>query len=231
MENPQARADFLLGLHDFLPQSVGQAPWALVTGTAMAAAGFGPAKAIILNFVAYAATAQLAMLPLYVLHAPIWVIFLTAMVVNLRFVIYSASVRKLFDGTGLLSRTVAAYAMSDRAFGLLAFRERQGHALTAPRAYYSGASTGAFLSWHSMATVGVLVGARIPPAWQIDFAGTLALIAMLGPFLRDSHDRRAAIVAAVVAIAALTLPYNLGLVAAVLAGLAAGAWPRYHHGQ
>jgi predicted branched-subunit amino acid permease len=68
----------------------------------------------------------------------------------------------------------------------------------------------------------VLVGARLPAAWQLEFAAPLAFIAISVPLLRDRAMVAAAIASAATVVLAHGLPLRLGLLLAALAGIAAG---------
>src|SRR5687768_5097994 len=70
----------------------GMAAWGLVTGMAMVQSGLTLWQALGMTFVVYAGSAQLAALPLIAAGVPIWVIFVTSIVVNLRFVIFAAAI-------------------------------------------------------------------------------------------------------------------------------------------
>src|SRR5258708_9093215 len=69
---------------------VGIVPWGIVAGVAMASAGLTQTQAVAMSVLVFAGTAQLAVLPLLVAKAPLWGMVATALVVNLRYVIYSA---------------------------------------------------------------------------------------------------------------------------------------------
>ena len=85
------RAGAREGFVTFLPLSVGLVPWALVMGMAMASTGFTPLQAMGMNIIVFAGTAQLGTLPLIAAEAPLWLIVVTALALNLRFVIFSAA--------------------------------------------------------------------------------------------------------------------------------------------
>src|SRR5262245_10960063 len=95
LNEPGWRAEFERGARDLLPTSPGIAAWGLVTGVAMVKSGLAVPWALLLTFTAYAGTAQLACLPLMAAGAPLWVIAVTALVTNLRFVIYATAMRHL----------------------------------------------------------------------------------------------------------------------------------------
>ena len=77
--------------------------------------------------------------------------------------------------------------------------------------------------WLLSALVGIVAGAHFPTAWKLEFAATLAILALLAPFVRDKPEFAAAVTGGVVALAAISLPLKLGLVCGALAGMAAGA--------
>ncbi len=57
-----------------------------------------------MSVLVFAGSAQLAVLPLVAVKAPLWVMFVTALMVNLRYIIYSAVLAPHFDR---LSRPLA----------------------------------------------------------------------------------------------------------------------------
>ena len=76
--------------------------------------------------------------------------------------------------------------------------------------------------------MGILLGARVPPSWSLEFALPLTFIALLAPILRDRPAVAAALAAGTVAVIGAGWPYKLGLVAAALAGIAVGVWADRH---
>src|SRR5260221_12625728 len=68
---------------------VGIVPWGIVAGVAMVSAGLTKAQAVAMSVLVFAGTAQLAVLPLLVAKAPLWVMCATALSAILRFVIIS----------------------------------------------------------------------------------------------------------------------------------------------
>jgi predicted branched-subunit amino acid permease len=70
--------------------------------------------------------------------------------------------------------------------------------------------------------VGILLGAVIPPAWALDFALPLTFIALVMPLLDNRASQVAALVAGSVILLTNSLPYKIGLILAVLIGIAAG---------
>src|SRR5262245_19355622 len=80
-----------------VPLLVGIIPWGIVAGVAMVAAGLTKVQAAAMGVIVFAGSAQLAVLPLLIAKAPLWVMFATGLAVNLRYVIYSAVLAPYFE--------------------------------------------------------------------------------------------------------------------------------------
>ncbi len=87
---------FRTGMTDMIGTSVGIGAWGLVTGVAMVKSGMPVGLAIFMSLTVYAGSAQLTVLPLLAAGAPLWVMWLAACCVNLRFVIFSSMWRSYF---------------------------------------------------------------------------------------------------------------------------------------
>jgi predicted branched-subunit amino acid permease len=207
------------GAFDILPAMPANAAWALVTGVAMAQSGLPLPQGVGLSLIAYAGSAQLAALPLLVAGAPVWVTVLPALMVNLRFVIYSAALSRTFRSLPAAERLGLGYFIGDISFVLYMRREEQ-LARSAERGwYFLGLSLVLYVVWHAASLVGLFAAASIPRAWGLDFAGTLALVALLAPMLSSRPALAASAAAAALSIALRGWPYRLGLVTAIAAGI------------
>jgi len=72
---------------------------------------------------------------------------------------------------------------------------------------------------HPAAQAGGVSG--VPTDWGLEFTGTLALVALVGPALNARPALVGAVAAGVVALLAHGLPYRLGLFVAAIAGIVA----------
>ena len=68
----------------------------------------------------------------------------------------------------------------------------------------------------------------MPTHWGLGFAGTLAILCILLPIMRNRPGFIGVVVAGAVAVAAHDLPYKLGLLLAVLIGMAVSMWIEEH---
>jgi len=218
------RAAFVNGVHAYTPAAIATGAWALVTGVATVRMGLNLGQSLAMSAFVYAGSAQLASLPLIAAGAPIWLILLTATIVNLRFVIFSAGLQPYFRHLRLPQRLLLGYLTSDVGY-LLVIRRWSSGPHEADRTeqiwFFLGLSVANWLTWQSMSVVGILMADRIPPAWGMDFIGVLALITLVVPGLTDVPAVVGVLVACVVAVLANALPLKLSVLAAVLAGVAA----------
>jgi predicted branched-subunit amino acid permease len=201
---------------------LGVAPFGLVTGVAMAAGGIPPLESMAMSVVVYAGASMLAATQLLAGDTPVAVIVVTALFINLRFMMYSASMRPHLGALPGRWRLAAAYLLADNAYGLCIARFTEHPDLRGKTGYYFGAALPVWVTWQLAVGAGILVGAGLPAYLRLDFAAPLAFIALTVPLLRDRAMVAAAVAAAVTAIAASGLPLRLGIAAAALAGLTVG---------
>lgn len=207
------------GLVDMLPGAPAMAAWALVTGVAMAQSALTLPQAVGLSVLAYAGSAQLAALPFLVAGAPIAVSVLAALTVNLRFVIYSAALSASLRGLPRGERLGLGYLISDLGYVLYSRHEQRWRGSPLRGWYFAGLGLGVFAVWHLASFVGLFAAAAIPHEWGLDFAGTLALLAVLVPMLARRPTLAGSAAAAALSVALDRLPFRLGLIGAIVGGI------------
>jgi len=221
----QRREAFRRGYQAVAPAAFATGAWGLVTGVAMVKAGLTSVQALAMTLLVYAGSAQLAALPLLAASAPVSVILLTAAVVNLRFLIFSAALQPYFGHLPVLRRALLGYVFTDIGFAMFVSRYSDAPAAergSAEQLWFSlGMAAFIWIAWQSMSVLGILLATQVPTHWGLDFAAILGLIAMTVPMIAGRPAIVGATVAAVVAVAAAGLPLKLGLVAAVVCGIAA----------
>ena len=214
------RSSVFAGVRDVAPFLVGIAPFALVAGAAVVAADLPPELAVGLSVLVFAGASQLAAVDLLSADAHAAVVVLTVLVINLRMVMYSASLAPYLDRLSLRERAPVAYLLTDQAFALSVTRFEEDD--VARTWYYLGVGLSLWVVWQVCTVVGVVVGARVPEGVPLEFAVPLTFIALLVPAVKGRATGTAALVAGGVALALATAPFNLGLVAGALAGVGGG---------
>ena len=222
-----ARAAERSAFRDGVRMTAGTMPgifaWGLVSGMAMIKAGLTIWQALGMSLLVFAGSAQLAALPLIAAHAPVLVIFATALVVNLRFVIFSAALGPHFAHLGWLKRLGYGYFSSDMLMAF--FPQRYPYSsLGQPigkAGFFQGISAPNWFAWQGGAIAGMLLAGQIPESWQVGFAGTLALLGVMIPLTINLAALAGVLVSGAVAVAAIGLPFRLGLLLAVVLGMMA----------
>lgn len=201
----------------------GIAAWGMVTGMAMVKSGLSVWQALGMTLAAFAGSAQLASLPLIAANAPIWIVFATALVVNLRFVIFSAALGPHFGHLPWYRRIWHGYFTGDITMGFFPqrFPPSTVHRTAGKVGFFNGIGYPNWLTWQIGSIAGILLGSQIPESWNVGFAGTLALLAVLIPLTVNLAALAGVAVAGAVAVLAAPMPFRLGLLLAVVLGMAA----------
>jgi predicted branched-subunit amino acid permease len=215
-----ARDAFRRGVRELLPLTPGVAAWGLVTGVAMVKAGLTVPQALGLSLLAYAGSAQLAALPLIVAASPVWVVLLTCVVVNLRFVVYSAVTRPHLGGESASRRIGLGYLVGDVMFARFAALVQREPDYPHKVAYYFGGASTNWVAWQITSIAGILAADSIPLSWGLELAGTLALVALLVPLCVRVPALAGIAAAAAIAVLAHDWPLKLGMLTGTVGGIA-----------
>ena len=220
------RAEFWGGVRAQLPILLGTSPFGMIYGVIAIEAGLPVPVAIAMSMIVFAGSAQFIAAQLVAGGTPALVIVLTTFVVNLRHALYSASIAPYVRHLSQKWKYLVAFLLTDEAYAVaITHYEAESDppaAQTARHWYTLGAELTLWVSWQISTLIGIVLGAQVPASWGLDFTLALTFIALLIPTLRDHPTIAAAALASLTALAAHDLPYNLGLILAVLAGIAAG---------
>jgi len=214
-------ADYRAGVRDALPLLLGIVPFALVAGIAAIEAGLTPAQALGMSVIVFAGASQLAAIELLGETASLAVVVATAVVINLRMSMYSASIAPHFRHLRRRTRAVLAYVLTDQAYALAVAKYADDEGTDRKR-YYLGVAVTLWTVWQVGTLAGVFVGAQVPSEWGLTFAVPLVFLALLVPAMTDRPTTLAAVVGGGVAVLAAGFPFNLGLLAGAACGIAAG---------
>ena len=214
--------EFRRGAREMSGIAVGIAAWGLVTGVAMAKSGMDMTVAVLMSLMVFAGSAQLATMPLIASGAPLWVVWATALCVNLRFIILSAAWRPYVQGYRPSQRWCMAYFTADLNYVLFMRRFPNPVPEPAQWPYFWGGTSTNWLSWQLSSLLGLFLGGSVPAEWGLGFAGHIALLALTCSMLTDRASWVAAGVAACASVAAYALPLKLNIVVAIAAAVGMG---------
>jgi 4-azaleucine resistance transporter AzlC len=219
---PTAKQAFFAGVRAESPLLVGVFPFGMIYGALALNAGMDVYQAQAMSSVVFAGSAQMVTTQLLNLSMGGFIIVLTIFVVNLRHALYSASVAPYIKHLPTRWKVALAYLLTDEAYAA-AITEYEQHGVR-PNShwFFLGAGIALWSIWQISTALGLALGAIIPPEWGLDFTLALTFIAMVVPALKDRPATVAALVAALTALLAFSLPYKLGLILAGMVGIAVG---------
>ena len=206
-----------------LPIVLGGIPFGLIAGVACANLGLTTFEAGASSLVMFAGAAQLATYDLLSRNAPFAVVLATALIINLRFAIYSAGIAPEFREEKRLHRLLYAYLLTDQSFALTNARRINDPNAPHQVAYYLGGAILLWGNWIAWTCIGAAAGATIPPSWSLDFAVPLCFVAILIPAIKDRAQVFAGVITGVASLLLLKAPHSTGGIISVLIGIGAGA--------
>ena len=216
-----ARKAFKSGVVAQLPILLGVIPFGMIFGALAITAGLSPLEAQGLSIFLFAGSAQFIAVRLILELTPVLVILLTVLVVNLRHILYSASIAPYIDGLSRRWKIALSWLLTDEAYVVAI-----GHYAKSADAYshwfFLGTGMTLWVTWQLSTLAGILLGAAIPDTWSLDFALPLTFISLIFPQLKDRPNLVAALVSGVSALLLNPLPYKLGLLLAATLGILSG---------
>lgn len=200
-------------------------PFSTLFGVLATEAGLSVFETLAFSVVVIAGAAQFTALQLMQENAPTAIVLLSALAVNLRMAMYSASLTPYLGSAPLWQRALCAYVTVDQSYVVGISKFEQEPDMTVPERvrFFIGAVTPVVPLWYIFTLVGALLGAQVPDGWALDFAIPITFLAMIAPMFRTLAHVVAAFVAVAVALPAAGVPYSLGLLIAGISGMMAGA--------
>ena len=234
------RTQFINGVKAELPLLIGVLPFGMIYGVLALEAGLPPSIAQAMSAIVFAGSSQFVATQMISISAPMIIIVLTIGVVNLRHILYSASIAPYLQQLRPLWKWLLAYLLTDEAYAVtIAYYQKDSHPYSGEHPppssisymylenkhwFYLGAGLTLWCTWQASTAIGILFGMIIPTGWSLDFTLALTFIAILVPLLRNRGSIIVSIVAGLVAILSVDLPYMLGLVVASIVGILVGLW-------
>jgi predicted branched-subunit amino acid permease len=234
MPTPSARAEVVAGARAILPMLVGVIPFGLVAGATPATNGLGGGVSIGLSTIVFAGASQLAVADVLADGGSAAVAIIAACTINLRMLLYSASLAPHLTHVPLRRRLFMAYLLTDQAYAVSITRwtsEADAEAAGGPPAdevsrvpFYLGAGLTLYVNWQICTVVGVLIGGAVPDSLPLDFAVPLVFLVLLVPAITSRPSAIAAIAGGLVALGSHEAGAgHLAVLFGAIGGIAAGA--------
>lgn len=182
MEMKNFTSDLWQGIRDSSPFLLGVFPFGLTCGIMGLTGELLPAETILMSLLVFAGAAQFAAIAMLATGVAFWVIVLTCLLINLRFLLMGASLAPFMLGQSLTRQSLLSFLLADESYVLTMDRiGRNNYSFF----YHLGASLTIYIAWVISTIVGVFVESYIsdPLAWGLDFAMPAIFMALLFPRL------------------------------------------------
>ena len=213
------------GVRASLPFVIIVIPFAMLFGVAATEAGLPVEQVMGFTVLVIAGASQFTALQFMIDNAPVLVILLSALAVNLRMAMYSASITPYLGDQPLWKRAILSYLLVDQTYNLMILDADKipNQSVAQHTAFYIGCSLPIVPLWIAFTWIGATLGQQIPPEYALDFAMPICFLAMVAPALRSLAHIAAALTSVGLALALAFVPLNLGLLAAAIIAMMVGA--------
>ncbi|MEE8567122.1 MAG: AzlC family ABC transporter permease, partial [Anaerolineales bacterium] len=167
--------EFILGIRDQAPILLGVAPFGIIFGALAIASGIPPLEAQAFSLFIFAGSAQFIAVGLIAEGTGALIVVLTIFIVNLRHMLYSASMARYFKPLNLKWKFSLSWLLTDEAFAVASTRYRRGPMKNA-HWYTLGTGLALWGTWQVSTAIGILLGAGIPKSWNLAFALPLTFL-------------------------------------------------------
>ncbi len=218
----ESKKEFLNGVRAEFPLLVGVFPFGMIYGALALNAGLSTLASQLMSAIVFAGSSQFVTAQLVHDAAPGMVIILTIAVVNLRHMLYSASLAPYLKNLSLKWKILLSYLLTDEAYAPSILKYEAEGITPTSHWFLLGAGFSLWFIWQISTALGIFLGTAIPESWSLDFALPLTFIAMVVPALKNRPMIAAALSAGLMALLAYSFPFKLGLILAALTGIVVG---------
>ncbi len=163
--DPAERAGFIAGARFYARSLPPVFTWGLVTGVAMSKSILTIPQAIGMTILVYAGSSQLAVLPLLAAGLPIWTALLTAFIVNVRFVIFSAGLMQHFGHLPFMRRVLLGFFNGDLPYVFFSQRFPRTGPEAGKEGYFWGMTLTSWVAWQASSILGIVGASLFPDSW------------------------------------------------------------------
>jgi predicted branched-subunit amino acid permease len=222
MTEAPATARDLRAVRDTVPVALSVAPFGLVIGATATQLGVPPLADMAAAATVFAGAAHFAPLTMFAAGAGVLAALGTAVLINARLLLYSAALEPRFRDQPRWFRWFGPALLIDQTYLMVLARDDLDDPARFRRYWLVGGGL-LLATWVAMVGVGGMLGPLLPAGSPLDAAAVVVLAGMLGPRLAAVRPALVALTALLVAVAGAPLAGGVGLVAAIVAGIAAGA--------
>ncbi|MGP4104670.1 AzlC family ABC transporter permease [Nonomuraea sp. KM90] len=218
------RGEASRGARDVVPILLGAVPFGVLFGALAAEAGFGVLNTLLMSLIVYSGTMQIIGLNMIVTGTAWPLIAFASFIVNSRHVFYSAALNPHVRKLSLWWRLALSYGMTDQIYVLA--ERRYAAKDESPHRHWYMLSTSAllFAAWFVATYIGFQFGDVLKQFEDLglDFALYATYIALAASSFADFRTVAAGLSAGLFAVTLVDIPYQGGLLIAIVVGVSVG---------
>ncbi|WP_048959763.1 AzlC family ABC transporter permease [Enterobacter bugandensis] len=216
------KTTIMRGVSAVMPLCIGDFPFSFIVGALSVSMGMSIWQSTAWSCIVIAGSAQMLALNMVKTGASLGVIIFTTLIINLRHVLYSASMAEKVRDASFFRKCFISYALTDEVYATTVkeMDESRGDKYL----FYSTVMLTFWGVWVLADFLGAVIGSSFPDIqkYGLDFAMVAAFIAIVVPQIKSQACTVAALVASVSGVLLVVLPWSLGIVVASLLGVLAG---------
>lgn len=192
-------------------------------GSAFTEANLSFWQAMLMNTTVYAGAAQLATVDLMKMNAAVFVVVTTGLIINLRFLLYSAAMSPYLKDSTPLIKFICAFTLTDQSYASMSANQDKFRSNQEAVEFYLGTAACMMLAWDGSVILGTIFG-NFAPGWlSLDFAIPLSFVALLVGTLKTKWHLTIALLSSVLSMLLYHLPLKTGMMLTALISIAI-AW-------
>lgn len=219
---------FLIGARDTLPLIIAAMPFAIVYGALAISQGLSEWMVMAMSIFVFAGASQFVAVTLLASATIFPIILLTVFIVNLRHMLYAASLMPQLEKVSKWLRIPMAFWLTDETYAVVSNRFSHGSDQASKDirfiAFYLGSGIAMYSSWVFFSYIGMTLGKQIPniTSWGLDVAMVVAFVGIVVPHLKNHADWACALTAGFSALLTFYWPHQTGLLFSSFLAIAVG---------
>ncbi|BEM76413.1 branched-chain amino acid ABC transporter permease [Serratia marcescens] len=212
----------LLGIKSVLPLCIGDFPFSFIVGALSVSLGMSVWQSTAWACIVVAGSAQMVVLNMIKTGTGLGILIITTFIINLRHILYSASMSDKVRGTSIFKKLFMSWALTDEVYATT-IKEIESNRKDKWLFYCTVMITFWFF-WVFADFLGAMIGSHFPNIqnYGLDFAMVAAFIAIVVPQIKSQACTVAALTASISGVLLVILPCSLGIVVASILGVIAG---------
>ena len=191
MISTKAKSNLILqGAVDSSPLILTAIPFGLIFGALAITTGLSAWATLSMSLFVFAGASQFIAISLLASATALPLILLTVFVVNLRHMLYAASLMSQVENLPQKFRLLMAFWLTDETFAVVSNHVARNDEASGLHWYFLGSALAMYTVWSTCTVIGIIMGQQIPDiaSWGLDVAMLVGFIGIVVPNLKLRAD-------------------------------------------